>query len=102
VLRVARSGTINRHGAAVVRGILRCEGTRRRQTVEVSGRQDVGRLRIRGFGAEAVRCGVPFSVRVRNNAFRYGPGRIAVRAAVHWCTVLHCGVEQARREVLLP
>jgi hypothetical protein len=101
-LRLARSGTINRHGAAVVSGILRCQGTRGRQTVELSGRQDVGRLRIRGFGSGRVRCGVPWSVRVRSDAFRFGPGGIVVRAAVPWCTVIHCGTERARRVVRLP
>ena len=69
------------------------------QWLDVIGRQDVGRLRIRGYGGGPVRCGRPWSVRVRSDAFRFGPGRMVVNATMQWCTVLHCGEERARRTV---
>jgi hypothetical protein len=98
-LSLGRSGTINRHGAAVVHGLLRCHGRHGRHSIDVIGRQDAGRLRIRGFGFTDVRCGVPFRVRVRSGEFRFGPGTMSVRAAVQWCTAVHCGVERAERAV---
>jgi hypothetical protein len=56
---------------------------------------------IRGYGSRQVPCGEPWTVKVRNEDFRFAAGTLLVRAVVSWCSDFGCEVGRARRAVRL-
>jgi hypothetical protein len=98
-LRIARSGSVTRRGAVEIRGFLGCEGTQERQWLFVSGRQDFGRRKITAGSERRVACDQPWTIRVRDEEFRFAAGELIVRAAVEWCNDFDCTAENVRRVV---
>jgi hypothetical protein len=99
---VAPRGSVNRFGAAVVRGRLECSRAGGGGAfVEVSVKQRAGRFLIQGGSGTDARCDGFWTVRVAGSIGRFAPGDVAVRALAGACGTFGCGEDVARRTVRL-
>ena len=99
---IAARGSINRFGAAIIRGQTRCNNAAGAQGfIEVSVRQTAGRFFIRGEGGAGLRCNRSWRVRAQGNIGVFKPGKVRVRATAFVCGAFACGDDQASRTVRL-
>lgn len=99
---VANKGTINKFGAAVIRGRVKCsDAGGAAPFVEVTVKQKAGRFIIRGFGWTQARCNQPFRVRVPGNIGPFARGKVTARALAGVCSTFGCGFDEARQTVKL-
>jgi len=99
---VAKKGTINKFGAAVIRGRIKCSNAGGAAPfVEVVVKQNAGRFVFRGIGGTQARCNQPWRVRVPGNIGSFARGKVTARALAGACSTFGCGFDEARQTVKL-
>jgi hypothetical protein len=99
---IARSGVVNRSGAAVIHGRVACTGgagARGNLAARIS--QADGRFLFRGFTETGLRCNQPWLARMKGNIGRFAPGSATARVDVVACSAFGCDEDTARRTVRL-
>jgi hypothetical protein len=99
---IARSGVVNRSGAAVIHGRVECTsgaGARGNLVARIS--QADGRFLFRGSTETGLRCNQPWLARMKGNIGRFAPGSATVRVDAVACSAFGCDEDTARRTVRL-
>lgn len=98
-LWIKRRAGLSDGGGLIVRGSVQCEPAGRGARLYVRARQDWGRHIIRGGAAKSVPCGKRWKVAVWDDALRFGPGPVRVRATAWACNRWTCVSQMKRRTV---
>jgi hypothetical protein len=96
---IASRASLTRYGGAIVHGHVRCYRSGGHANIQVRGRQDYGRIIVRGYGSRHVACGQPWRVTVRNYEYRFGVGPMQVKVSATACGATSCSEKTKRTTV---
>jgi hypothetical protein len=92
--------TLTPLGGAIIRGRLRCTRASEAE-LTVIGRQDAGRIIVRGIGERQVACDSRWRIRIADEDFRFARGKLRITARAQACNSSSCAGTTVRKRVAL-